>query len=68
MWKRRAEELADKIPGSKLQILPGTGHMVHHAEPEVVARAVEAIASRPTNASASSNANCRFQAAALAAE
>lgn len=45
VWKRRAEELAEKIPGSKLQILPGVGHMVHYAAPELIVRAVEAIAS-----------------------
>ena len=45
VWKRRAEELAEKIPGSKLQILPRVGHMVHYAAPKLIVRAVEAIAS-----------------------
>lgn len=44
VWKKRAVELAEKIPGSTLQILPGVGHMVHYAAVELIARAVDGIA------------------------
>lgn len=32
------------IPGSRLELVPGTGHMVHHAEPELVADLVGDLA------------------------
>jgi len=55
VWARRAEELAEKIPGSTLQILPGVGHMVHYAAPEIVLRAVEAVARRSKHAPTSAD-------------
>ena len=68
VWARRAEELADKIPGSELRVLPGVGHMVHYAAPELVARAVEAIASRSKQATIDPNGTYHLQAGALAAD
>jgi pimeloyl-ACP methyl ester carboxylesterase len=32
------------IPGAKLVVLAGVGHMPHHAAPELVVREVEALA------------------------
>ena len=55
--------LHETIPGSELRLLPGVGHMVHHANPKSIVTAVEAVASRiavpevsrkPTNLSNSS--------------
>jgi len=56
VWKTRSEDLAEKIAGSALQIVPGVGHMVHHAEPELVVRTVEAVAYRSRHATISGEA------------
>lgn len=38
VWTRRhAEPLAAAIPGSRLAVLPGVGHMPHHADPALIA-------------------------------
>ena len=44
VFKRRSERLAEKIPGSVLQVVKGAGHMVHHLAPRQVAQAVEDVA------------------------
>jgi hypothetical protein len=44
VFPRRSEQLAANIPGSALQLVQGAGHMVHHAVPSQVARAVESVA------------------------
>jgi pimeloyl-ACP methyl ester carboxylesterase len=41
-----SRSLEREIPGAKLIVLPGVGHMPHHAAPELVAREIEAIAER----------------------
>jgi pimeloyl-ACP methyl ester carboxylesterase len=41
-----SRSLEREIPGAKLIILPGVGHMPHHAAPELVAREIEAVAER----------------------
>ena len=38
--------LARDLPGAKLVILPGVGHMVQHAAPDVVVAEIEALAAR----------------------
>ena len=44
VFRRSAERLAARIPGSVLQIVEGAGHMVHHLAPLQVVRAVEGVA------------------------
>ena len=41
---RQAIRLHEQIPHSELELVPGAGHMVHHAVPQQVADAVEAVA------------------------
>jgi pimeloyl-ACP methyl ester carboxylesterase len=40
---RHAVRLHEEIPHSVLRLVPGAGHMVHHAVPEQVAEALEAV-------------------------
>ena len=42
---RQSIRLHEQIPHSQLELVPGAGHMVHHAVPHQVANAVEAVAS-----------------------
>lgn len=44
--KMQALALSAALPHATLQMLPGVGHMVHYAEPAVVAKAIAAIESR----------------------
>jgi pimeloyl-ACP methyl ester carboxylesterase len=46
VFKERSERLAPRIRGSRLQIVDGTGHMLHYVEPALVARAVEEVSER----------------------
>jgi len=57
VWKERSEDLADKVPGSTLRILPRVGHMVHYAAPGLVVEAVETI--RPSKGSTTSRETAR---------
>ncbi len=41
-----AEPLAREIPGAALTVLPGIGHMPHHADPEAVEAAIDRVAAR----------------------
>lgn len=41
-----AEPFAARVPSARLTILPGIGHMPHHAAPEAVAAAVDRAAAR----------------------
>ena len=43
VFKRRSEQLRDNIPGSRLEIVKGAGHMVHHVATQQVVRAVESV-------------------------
>jgi pimeloyl-ACP methyl ester carboxylesterase len=45
---RHSIRLHEQIPHSGLRVVPGVGHMVHHAVPDEVAQMIEAIASGPT--------------------
>ena len=47
---RHAVRLREQIPGSELRLVPGAGHMVHHAVPGQVAEAVEAVSGRSADA------------------
>jgi pimeloyl-ACP methyl ester carboxylesterase len=47
---RHSERLHRDVPGSVLRIVPGAGHMVHHAAPEAIVEAVEAVAPEPVPA------------------
>jgi pimeloyl-ACP methyl ester carboxylesterase len=40
---RHAVRLHEEIPHSILQLVPGAGHMVHHAVPDQVVEAIEAV-------------------------
>jgi pimeloyl-ACP methyl ester carboxylesterase len=42
---RQAQRLHGEVAGSRLDILPGGSHMVHHIAPERVVRAIDAVAS-----------------------
>jgi pimeloyl-ACP methyl ester carboxylesterase len=41
--KIHAERLAREVPGATLTLLPDTGHALHHAESETIARAILAV-------------------------
>lgn len=41
---RHSRRLQDDIPGSRLIVVPGAGHMVHHSARDTVADAIEAMA------------------------
>lgn len=43
VWPRRARWLAAQIPHSLCRIVPGAGHMLHHAAPALVRDAVDAM-------------------------
>jgi pimeloyl-ACP methyl ester carboxylesterase len=43
---RHAVRLRDQLPHADLRLVPGAGHMVHHAVPGLVAEAVEAVSGR----------------------
>ena len=50
---RQSARLHAALPHSRLHVVPGLGHMVHHGAPEVVADAIErvaAAAARPSTA------------------
>ena len=48
----QSQRLADEVPGSRLTLVRGAGHMVHHAAPDAVVDAVLAMADRPGPAEA----------------
>jgi pimeloyl-ACP methyl ester carboxylesterase len=41
---RHSIRLHEQIPHSELRVVPGVGHMVHHAVPDEVAQMIETIA------------------------
>jgi pimeloyl-ACP methyl ester carboxylesterase len=43
---RHACRLHAAIPGSRLLVIPGAGHMVHHAAPEAVVNEIESLAAK----------------------
>jgi pimeloyl-ACP methyl ester carboxylesterase len=43
VFKRRSEQLRDSLPGSRLEIVKGAGHMVHYVATRQVAQAVESV-------------------------
>lgn len=42
--ERQAKRLHGAIPGSRLDVLPGAGHMIHHLDPGRMVRAIDLIA------------------------
>jgi len=45
-WDDQAAVLAERVPHARLTLLPGVGHMAHHAAPGVLQKAVARIAER----------------------
>ena len=43
---RHAVRLREQVPHADLRLVPGAGHMVHHAVPEQVAEVIEAVSAR----------------------
>jgi pimeloyl-ACP methyl ester carboxylesterase len=43
-WRHHAEVLATEIPGAKLELLKGFGHMLHHSAAAKVVAAVDELA------------------------
>lgn len=41
---RQAQRLHGTIPGSRLDVLNGAGHMIHHLDPARMVRAIDPIA------------------------
>jgi pimeloyl-ACP methyl ester carboxylesterase len=41
-----SEPLSRQVPGASLSVLPGVGHMLHHADPDAVEAAIDRAASR----------------------
>ena len=58
----QAERLAQALPNSRLLIVEGAGHMVHHTAPDDVVRAIVAIASTDANPSGSAGETQEQQA------
>ena len=52
VFPRMAERLRDCINGSRLQIVKGAGHMVHHLAPQQVAQAIESVAAMSVESAA----------------
>jgi pimeloyl-ACP methyl ester carboxylesterase len=46
----QSRRLAAAMPDARLRLIPGAGHMVHHAAPEELAAAVAAVAARSRGA------------------
>jgi pimeloyl-ACP methyl ester carboxylesterase len=42
--ERQAQKLHGAIPGSRLDVLPDAGHMIHHVDPQRMVRAIDLIA------------------------
>ena len=42
-WEHQATGLAERVPQARLNLLPGVGHMAHHAAPFELRRAVDRI-------------------------
>jgi pimeloyl-ACP methyl ester carboxylesterase len=55
VFKRRSEQLHERIRGSVLQIVKGAGHMVHHLVPGQVAQAVESVVEAARRSTSVSN-------------
>jgi pimeloyl-ACP methyl ester carboxylesterase len=43
------------VPGAKLIVLPGVGHMVQNAAPELVAREIDAMVGKIAHSTAAAN-------------
>jgi pimeloyl-ACP methyl ester carboxylesterase len=42
--ERQAQRLHGTIPGSRLDVLRGAGHMIHHLDPDRMVKAIDHIA------------------------
>jgi pimeloyl-ACP methyl ester carboxylesterase len=65
-YQEQSLQLHAAVPGSRLDVIPNAGHMIHHVDPARVMRAVaglEAALSSVGNASKSSTADARTPAA-----
>ncbi len=45
-WDDHAQPLAERLPRANLTLLPGVGHMAHHAAPDELRRAIRRIVSQ----------------------
>jgi pimeloyl-ACP methyl ester carboxylesterase len=41
-----SEPLSRQLPNARLTVLPGVGHMLHHADPDAVEAAIDRAATR----------------------
>jgi pimeloyl-ACP methyl ester carboxylesterase len=42
-YREQALRLHEELPASTLDIFPGAGHMIHHADPDRVVRAIKSL-------------------------
>jgi pimeloyl-ACP methyl ester carboxylesterase len=56
-FERESKRLARELPGARLRVIEGGGHMIHHIAPDVVAGAIESflgqLGAEPTSKEAS---------------
>jgi pimeloyl-ACP methyl ester carboxylesterase len=42
-YEAHSLRLSREVPGARLRVLPGTGHMVHHTRPRDVIEAIDEV-------------------------
>jgi pimeloyl-ACP methyl ester carboxylesterase len=56
-YQEQAQRLHEELPASTLDIFAGVGHMIHHADPDRVVRAIK-FASGHRNTSRGKHSRC----------
>jgi hypothetical protein len=74
----QSDRLADRVPGSRLRVVEGAGHMVHHTAPDAIVAAIDEAAAMsessqppdvmPPRASDSREVNAESDAAVMSVE